>query len=331
MEVYDSEKIAGTLNVLKAFEYTCFHGNEAINPLEFDGVLRQIEKSKDPNIFDVRGKTIGAVGDQVITEPVKMIYHRGGRGNKLFMPYLLVQDIQELIKDRIRFAIGATGTMSLVVNEYPTAYGSVVDFGSSAGGDRFFEVKGAVIPDTHSDAPEAPSAVTSATATDAHSKFGATDAGNYKYSVHAINRFGVSVAKDLTTVVAVSAGQKVTLTITPSTRGDETGYIICRSVKNEGKLMEMVRIPRNMGSPTTEFVDLNQDLPGTASLVVLTEHKLQPMLNMLQLMPLRVRPLYENDRAEKPFLIQLFATLDIKAPEWCALVKNIQYKGGLVY
>ena len=326
-EAYASEKIAGTLQVLKAAEYMCFHGNEDVNPLEFDGVLRQIEKSKKPNIFDARGKTIGSVGEDIITEPVRMIHAQGGDGNKLFMPSILVQDIQNLVRD----LAGGESAMAPVISEYPTAYGTTVDFGSSAGGDRLFYVKGEVLPSTKPNAPEAPSNVTSSTATDTKSKFSGSDAGNYKYSVHAINKHGVSVEKKLTTVVAVSAGQKVTLTITPSTRGDETGYIICRSVKDEDKLMEMVRIPRNMGSPTTEFVDLNQDLPGTASLVVLTEHKLQPILNWLQFMPLRVRPLYESNKAEKPFFVQLFGALDIKAPEWCALVKNIQYKGGLVY
>ena len=330
-EAYASEKIAGTLQVLKSAEYMCFHGNEDVIPLEFDGVLRQIEKSKNPNIYDVRGETIGSVGEDIITEPVRMIHEQGGDGNKLFMPSILVQDIQNLVRDRIRFLAGGVSAMAPVISEYPTAYGTTVDFGSSAGGDRLFYVKGEILPSTKPSAPEAPSNVTSSTATDTKSKFSTSDAGNYKYSVHAINKRGVSVAKNLTTVVAVSAGQKVTLTITPSTKGDETGYIICRSAKDGDVLMEMIRIPRNMGSPTTEFVDLNQDLPGTASLVVLTEHKLQPILNWLQFMPLRVRPLYESNKAERPFFVQLFGALDIKAPEWCALVKNIQYRGGLKY
>ena len=331
-DAYVSEKIAGTLQVLMAAEYMCFHGNEDIDPLEFDGILRQIEKSKNPNIYDVRGKTIANIGDNIITEPVRMIYSRGGRGNKLFMPPVLVQDIQDLIHDRIRFTTTGGNLMGLVVTEYPTAYGTVVDFGSNeAGGDRFFEVKGKIIPDTDPDAPEAPSALSSATSTDAKSKFVASDAGNYKYSVHAINRYGISAEKELPATVAVNAGGKVILTITSSTRGDEIGYIICRSAKDGNELMEMTRIPRTKGSTTTVFEDLNEDLPGTASLVLLTSNKLQPMLNWLQFCPLRVRPLFESNKAEKPFFVQLQGALDIKAPEWCALVKNIQYKDGLKY
>ena len=330
-DAYVSEKIAGTLEVLMAAEHTCFHGDEDINSLEFDGVLRQIEKSKNPNIYDVRGKTIGNIGDKVITEPVRMIHVRGGKGNKLFMPSILVQDIQDLVRDRIRFTTTGSGSMSLVLTEYPTAYGTVVDFGSSAGGDRFFKVKGLVESDNDPDAPESPSALTSATATDAKSKFATADAGNYKYSVYAINRYGTSIVKELAATVAVSAGQKVTLTITASARGDETGYIVCRSAKDGDVLMEMIRIPRTKGSNTTVFEDLNEDLPGTASLVVLTENKLQPMLNWLQFCPLRIRPLFESNKAEKPFFVQLQGALDIKAPEWCAIVKNIQYQGGLKY
>ena len=47
-DAYVSEKIAGTLQILMDAEYMCFQGNEDINPLEFDGILRQIEKSKNP-------------------------------------------------------------------------------------------------------------------------------------------------------------------------------------------------------------------------------------------------------------------------------------------
>ena len=66
-------------------------------------------------------------------------------------------------------------------------------------------------------------------------------------------------------------------------------------------------------------------------MVLVTENKLLPTLDWLQLDLLRVRPLFASDKAETPFFIQLYGALYVKRPEWCALVKNIQYRGGLKY
>jgi hypothetical protein len=94
--------------------------------------------------------------------------------------------------------------------------------------------------------------------------------------------------------------------------------------------MELARIGANNdgGGAVTTFVDLNDDLPGTASMLFLTEKKLQTIVQFDQLAPLRLRPLYESNKAETPFFIQLFGMADTKVPEWCGITKNIAYKGG---
>ncbi|NVP23050.1 SU10 major capsid protein [Treponema phagedenis] len=330
-DAYTSEKIAGTLNVLKAAEYFCFHGDETVVPTQFDGVLRQIEKSKNANIYDVRGKSIATVGERIITDPVGMIFEAGGDANKLFFPPILAQDIQDLIRDRIRFGTSGSGAMNLVVDQYPTPYGSTIYFGQEAGADKFFHVKGLVTADgSPLKRPKAPTEVTTTSAADGKSKFAAADAGNYKYTVHSVNKYGISDGKEIDASVAVSAGHKVTLKIKASAENTESGYVICRSAKDGDVVMEMVRIGKDE-SGTTEFNDFNIELPGTAQMVFLTEKKIQEVINWDQFCPLRSRPLYESNRAEIPFLIQLFAALDVKAPEWCAIAKNIAYRGGLYY
>lgn len=332
-DAYTSEKIAGTINILRAAEYLCFQGDAAVVPEQFDGLLKQIESSTDANVMDVRGKTIEAMGETVITEPVRAIYEQGGDANKLFMPPILAQDIQDLVKDRIRFGTVGSTAMSLVVDQYPTPYGSTVHFGETEGADKFFRVKGLIHPrgQRSTNRPASPSNVTASTGTDTASKFLASDAGNYKYSVYSINYAGISEEKELTGAVAVAAGGKVTLSITASVEGKETGYIIARSSKDGDVLMEMVRIPKNQAGNITIFEDYNEDLPGTAKMVLITERNLDTVIQWCQLCALRVRPLYESNRAEMPFFIQLFGALDVKAPQWCAVVKNIQYKGGLTY
>ena len=330
---FESEKIAGTLNVLKAAETLCIHGDSDVVPVQFDGLLKQISSAKNPNVYDVRGKTIATLGEKIFTEPSRQIYERGGDANKMFMPPVLANDIQELVKDRIRFGTTDGGAMSLVVDQFPTPFGSTVHFGQTEGADKLFKVKGVVVPRGRGrlKRPKTPTNVTATTTADSNSKFGTSDAGNYKYTVYAINGYGISEGKDLATVCAVSAGQKVTLTITADPDSLETGYIIARSNKDGSIVMEMARIARATGSSTTTFEDLNSDLPGTAQMIFITEKKIQSVVEWLQLTPLRVRPLSEYNRAETPFFIQLYGSIDVKAPEWCAVVKNIQYKGGLEY
>lgn len=327
-DAFESEKLAGTLNVIKAAEHLSFHGDSLVVPEQFDGAIAQIKRSKSPNIIDVRGQTIATVGERIITDAVHSIFEAGGDGNKLFFPPVFAQDIQDLVRDRLRFGTSGSSAMALVVDQYPTPFGSTVYFGKTEGADKFYKVKGRVSAiGSPKNRPPAPAAVTSVQSPDSKSKFGSADAGNYKYVVHGINRYGISEGKDITALAAVTAGNKVTLTITESADKTETGYIICRSKKDGTDVMEMVRIGK--AGATTTFDDCNIDLPGTGSMLLITDNTLIPNVEFLQLLPLRYRPLYESNTAEKPFFIQLFGSVAVKVPEYCAVIDNIAYKGGL--
>lgn len=327
-DAFESEKLAGTLNVLKAAEHLCFHGDSLVVPEQFDGVIPQIKRSSNPNVIDIRGQTIATVGERIITDAVHGVFAAGGDGNKLFFPPVFAQDIQDLVKDRLRFGTSGSGSMALVVDQYPTPFGSTVHFGQTEGADRFYKVKGPVEAiGSPKSRPKAPSNVATAQSADGKSKFATADAGNYKYTVHSINRYGISEGKDVTGTVAVTAGNKVTITITESTDKTETGYIICRSKKDGNKVMEMTRIGK--AGATTTFDDFNIELPGTGSMLLITDNSLIPNVEFLQLLPLRYRPLYESNTAEKPFFIQLFGSVGVKVPEYCAVIDNIAYKGGL--
>jgi hypothetical protein len=329
-DVWESEKLMGTLTALKAAERLFFHGDSDVIPTEWDGIPKQIMKSKDPNIKDCRGKTIGTIGDEVITDMTLQIYERGGDANNLFFPPVLGLDIQELVKDRVRFGTNDR-SMTPVMDSYPTPYGTV-KFGEDEGPDKFFRVKGIVKENGNAQMrPGAPTVTATAAAASGGmtSRFLAADAGNYNYTVFAVNKHGISTGTALAAAVAVAAGNAVTLSITQNADKPGTGYIICRSAKGGTIVMELCRIGVHKSSNVTTFVDLNEDLPGTASMLFLTEKKLQTIVEFDQLVPLRLRPLYESNKAETPFFIQLFGAADTKVPEWCGIVKNIAYKGGL--
>jgi hypothetical protein len=328
----ESEKIGGTLNVLKGAEFLNFHGDSKVVPTQYDGLVAQIlaDSNPYPNVKDLRGKSLTAYGEKALNEMTRIINGRGGDASLIFFPPVIAEQIQDLVRDRLRFGT-EDRKAALVVDTYPTPFGSTLHFGEEAGSDKLFKVKGPVFPNGKVDKrPNPPASVAAAAAVNSNSQFFAADAGDYNYAVHSISKYGISDGKLITAVVAVAAGKAVNLTITPDSSKPGTGFVITRSEKDGTALMEVCRIA-NSGSATTTFVDLNADLPGTASMIFLTEKKLQTTMEFYQLCPLRLRPLFESNKAEKPFFIQLFGALDLKVPEWCGIVKNIAYDGGFDY
>jgi hypothetical protein len=121
------------------------------------------------------------------------------------------------------------------------------------------------------------------------------------------------------------------LTITPDVNNPGSGFVICRSAKGGTDVMEMVRISRDTQSSTTLYTDMNDDLPGTAEMIFLTEKKLQSVVEFYQLLPLRVYRMNPVNKLVTPFIIALWGAIDLKVPEYCGIIKNIQYNGGLNY
>jgi hypothetical protein len=328
---FESEKLAGTINILKIAERLCIHGDAEVIPTEFDGMLKQIKSVPVDrrNLLDFRGQTIQNKGESFISEMARMIYDQGGDANKLFFPTILSEDIQDLCRDRIRF--GATDSrMTAVFDSYPTPLGTL-KFGedSRAGPDKMFRVKGKIV--TKGDPnrkPNAPSSVTATAAAKSNSQFITTDAGNYNYTIFAINRWGISTGVS-PSAVPVASGDGVTLTITPDSSKPGTGFIICRSAKGGNVVMEMVRVGINTSGAATVYVDLNDDLPGTTDMIFITEKKLQTIAEFYQLLPLRLYRMNPVDRLVTPFILALWGDLVLKVPEWCGVTKNIAYKGGL--
>jgi hypothetical protein len=151
------------------------------------------------------------------------------------------------------------------------------------------------------------------------------------YAVHAVNAYGISAAKPLASAVAVASGEKVTLTITPDTNGEPaTGFIITRSKAGGTELMEMIRVPKSPDT-TTVVVDLNEDLPGTASIVLLTPttDEMKPNTSFGQLMAMSNFDLPTDSSLAHRGVVALYGMLEVRAPEYNALIKNVGYAGGL--
>lgn len=333
---YASEKIAGIETITQAIEHLIFHGNSSVVDTEFDGFISSVKKLPETkqSILDLKGKSIGSYGEKLFDDIAFKVREKGGFIEKALYPIALGKDVKELFEDRQRYIMNnSVANFSYPsLPPYGTAVGANIALdGEGAGGDMFYEVKGKVQAEGDvMTRPQPVASVTASAATNAKSKFVATDAGDYKYTVHAVNASGISAGVDVTAVVSVAAGDGVTLTITPASTGAAaTGFIICRSAKDGTEVYEMDSIGIDTTSATTSYVDLNEELPGTASMLFLPKASLSPAYDLAQLLPVCTYPLYPTDKAETPFLILAYIALAVKAPERVGLVKNIAYSGGL--
>ena len=328
-----SEKLAGVETIIKGAEYQCFHGDSAIVPTEFDGFLASIKKANaaDQNIINLKGSTLGNYGEKIFDEIAAMVRTKGGFLDKALFPTVLAKDIKEIFADKQRYLMNnpIPNLSFKTIPDYGTAIGANIALsGEEAGDDMFFEVKGEVVAEGDATRrPAAPASVT-ASASGSGSSFTANDAGDYMYTVHAVNQYGISAGTSIAAAVTVAAGNKVALTITPGSGVAATGFIICRSKKDDTKVMEMDKVA-NSGNATTVYEDTNDELPGTASMIFLPKKRFQPVYTFGQLLPACTFPLAPTNTAETPFLVMLYGGLEVRAPKHCGLVKNISYNGGL--
>jgi hypothetical protein len=330
-DAYEAEKLAVTMSVLRTAEKFCFHGDSAVVPKQFDGLIAQVNAAPAArrNVCDLRGQTIQSKGEGIFTEMAEMIADKGGEANKVFFPLILGNDIQDLCKDRLRFNT-EDDRMSTVFKSYPTLFGPLAIAGNDAGPDKMFRPKGTVKPGgAQGKMPGKPASVSLSTRPAGGSLFDTKGAGNYAYTVHAVNEYGISEGTSPAAAVAVADGEGVEIKIDHAATDPGTGFIICRSAKNGTEVMEMVRIGRDEGGASTVFLDLNESLPGTAEMLFLTEKKMQVVAEFFQLLPLRLYRMYPTATLVTPFIMALWGTPSLKAPHWCGVVKNIAYRGGL--
>lgn len=354
-DMYNAEKVACTMRVVKSAERAFFHGNSAVVPKQFDGFQKIIEDSAfdttkearlRSTVADLRGYEIGeevASGDEAILtgedlfdEVADTVYEKGGDLKKALFPPVIARQFRSLFNDKLRYTPEDEHTGLKRLPDIVASCGSSIRIqGKDAGTDKMFHVKGKVVAKGDSTKrPNAPSTVTltvNASATRAESQFGTNDAGDYIYAVHAVNSYGISAAKAAAAAVTVAAGKSVTITITPDSNGARaTGFIITRSKADGSELMEMCSIGAAVEGNTT-YEDVNSELPGTASIILLSEITRDAKANIAftQLMGLSTFPLPTNDSLAKRFAVALFGALKVGAPEFCAEIKNVGYRGGL--
>lgn len=334
------EERNGAMQLLTNAEYLLFHGNADACPTQFDGIFAQLDKEiaagrmSDDHVIDMQGKKLDSVEQFSKINVAVSRYGSWGSSTDVFMPNSVQNDLNMGLDPAFRWVPGAGNT--------PMLGGHVEGIRLQSGvlkttQDTFihdeqnpmvyaFEVNNSAI--AVANAAFKPTSVTGATASDASSQFTGTRAGNYYYAVAAIGSQGQGMTEVVKSAqVAVAAGEKVTLTITASASGTESGYAVYRSRQNgtnDTSDFRLVKVIKKDGATTT-FVDLNRDIPGTVSIPLLNMRPSADAIGWRQFQPMTKIPL--------PFGVGgmpviswfqfLFGYLRITKPKHHGYIKNI--------
>lgn len=335
------EERNGAKQLLTDANYLLYQGNADASPTQFDGIFNQLEKAvlageiPNENVIDMQGKPLNSVEPMSNINVSVSSYGSWGKSTDIFLPLSVQNDLNQGLDPAFRWTSGGGNT--------PIIGGHVEGIRLQGGVLKTHEdtfIHDETIPmvrpfETHQPdvanklAALKPASVAGATASDVSSQFTGTRAGNYFYAVEAIEAQGAGHSTaTVSAQVAVAAGDKVTLTITKSSSGAETGYAIYRSRQSGTNALSDMRlvkvIPKATGNTTT-FVDLNRDIPGTVKVPLLNMGEGADAIGWRQFQPMTKIPL--------PFGVGgvpvhswfqfLFGYLRITKPKHHGYIKNV--------
>lgn len=333
----------GALQLLTDAEFLCFEGDSTVIPTEFDGIAAQISQGvasgdiDDDHLLDARAQSLASIALVNRAAATIAAYGNFGMPTDLFMSQQVQADFDTALDPAFRVPLTdvPSGGVALgaPVRGIRTSWGDIATNPDVFIRDEVlqmpFELRYPAVATAQ--AGLMPQGVTATAAVAASSQFGSTQAGSYYYYVTGVNASGQSTGVT-SAPVAVTAGENVTLTITASSSGQETGYVIYRSRLNGGNAVsglplvmsdfrEMIRIPK--AGATTPHTDANRDIPGTSKAFVLNLASSASAMTWRQLLPMLKFPLYPTQSAVIPWAQMLFGYLRISKRRQHVMIKNI--------
>ena len=334
------EERNGALQLLTDANYLLYHGNAAASPTQYDGVFAQIDNEitagrMNPDcVIDMRGKPITSVTPFSQINVAVSGYGSWGRSTDVFMPNSVQNDLNASLDPAYRWLPDGSNQ--------PVLGGHVPGIRLTNGVlktnmDTFiqdeqnpmvlpFEVNNGTVAVANNSFQPTVAAV--AAAGDAASQFTAPQAGNYYYAVAGIGAGGQGYSQCvLTGAEAVSAGGKVTLTITRSVGQGESGYAIYRSRQNGTNALKDLRLMKVVpcAGATTTFVDENADIPGTITIPLLNLGPSADAIGWRQFQPMTKIPLPFGIGGQPviSWFQFLFGYLRMTKPKHHGYIKNI--------
>lgn len=269
--VIAQETVHGTMNLLKNVERALFYGDSSLSSLQFDGYEKLInDNSPSANIIDLRGKPLS---EDILNDGALTIFDAPNYGmpTHLHLNPKVKADLAKTFFPKERYDLFQKTNSGMVGLD-------IAGFTSAAGDVRFesnvFITDGGAPTGAIGDAAKRPGTPTVSTAAttpvDAASQFEADDAGDYFYTIQAVNRYGRSANVPLVagpTAVTVAAGDKTTWEMTPGAGGAVDWYEIFRTKVDgaDGSERLILRTPNAAGAGAQELNDFNAELPGTTS------------------------------------------------------------------
>lgn len=330
------EAINGAKQLLQSIEHSLFEGNESVTPKAFSGIRYQLENSPFANdhVIDMHGASLDSVDPIMQAAQTVMSYGNFGTLTDLYIPPAVQTDLNTNLDPAFRVALDnspnsiAYGTH---VRAIQTSWGAVATNNDVFIRDEKWQVPFELRPGSYSATavanvafkPASMTAVAGAGGSDSY--WQSTHAGTYVYYVTGINEKGESQATAASSVVTVASGQQVTLTITQSASGSESGYVIYRGRKNGANALsdvrEMVKVPK--AGATTTFIDKNLLIPGTTSAFCLNLSPSDHAISWQQFMPMMKIPMAATNSPIIPWIQMICGYLRITKRNQHVLIKNI--------
>jgi len=218
----------GTLWILRTLNQGLYFGNEKIVPEQFNGFLAQQQQSDawssygqymdSEQVVDLRGS---ALTEEAIESAANSIVENYGLGTQIYGPPAVLSSFVKNFYGN-KFIVPNTpslsnGIMGQRVQEFDSQFGRI-----GLNHDVFFKKLPSKNSTSSANSQKAATKPAWAATTPAvvvpstgnQSKWQSTDAGNVRYAVTALNRFGESDLSILATPVAAVAGGSIDLTFT---------------------------------------------------------------------------------------------------------------------
>lgn len=314
------EQTAGALWITREVEHAMFYGDDRVFPEQPKGIKQQATS----NVLDARGSTASSTTvENLIQEAARRIRDNYGQASLLLSSTLVHQEMQQLIRDRVRFGSGLDvgGT---IFNKIPTPSGTL-----ELQDDVFIKEGQTPVPSTLTSSRPAQVTLNSATRTaTGNSEFTASNIGDrYYYQVAAVNRYGEGLASTAVRSDAlVAAGDTVVLDVSVTPDASITAYAVYRSKKgaSNGNDCRFMGYYANYSDGVNDTIsDDNSKLPGTSDIFILTMDQIHDAIEWFQFLPLMKFDLYPTNEAVYPFLMLLFGALALKKEEQHAYIKNV--------
>ncbi len=328
-EAIAEETMRGTMSLMRKVERQLWYGREELNSKGFDGILKQMADNAPRNVVNLEGKSPSPL---LLQEVLGEVYSAPnfGRPDTIYVEprihsELIKQSVEGGRHDQLQIRDSSQLTYGVKNISIMAPYGEVsikpapfLHYASRMPSAGFGNT---------SQRPASPVvSVAAAAAANASSAFVAADAGDYRYSVIAVNEQGYSDPVSISAGLAVAAGESVSFTFAAAS--DALYYRIYRSAADGDastlKLIKEIPAARVAGAAAaTAVVDHNDGADGQkydCSPIMFVQHDPQ-VLQFVRLLDFIRRPLAET-ASIRPFLLMMFGSPIVKVPSKMFLLNN---------